>query len=218
MPDGVDGDLMVLLEGRRQFADLSRAAPETAYFFTGTKREELVSQAQCENCHEYLSAHGNNRSGNPLTCTVCHNSSGGWAEEEDIAGTIAMGALAHNIHAGNVPGIGAEGKVTYPQSLARCESCHREGKYNTARVDALPLSTGHGADFLNLSDDTWTSATAGTCAGCHDSGPARVHMEQNGGQFDVVGGKTLTPSSNAEACAVCHGPGRSVDTAQVHGE
>jgi hypothetical protein len=42
-------------------------------------------------------------------------------------------------------------------------------------------------------------------------------MEQNGGAFGVAGGKSLTPSSTSEACAVCHGPGRAVDTAAVHG-
>jgi hypothetical protein len=43
-------------------------------------------------------------------------------------------------------------------------------------------------------------------------------MEQNGGAFGVAGGKTLTPSSATEACAVCHGPGRAVDTAAVHAQ
>jgi hypothetical protein len=43
-------------------------------------------------------------------------------------------------------------------------------------------------------------------------------MEQNGGAFGVVGGKSLTPSSATEACAVCHGPGRAVDTVKAHAE
>jgi OmcA/MtrC family decaheme c-type cytochrome len=220
LPSGVDGDLMVALEGRRQFADNSRAYPESAIFFPGQKRPALVSQEKCENCHELLAIHGGNRAGDPLMCTVCHNSSGGWSDEG--FGPIALGAFAHNIHAGKIEEF--EG-VTYPQSLARCETCHLEGSYNTARTDALPISTGPGPDQdpnangvqnQNLYDDTWSSATAGTCGTCHDSGAARVHMEDNGGQFDVVGGKTLTPSSSSEACSVCHGPGRSVDTAAAH--
>jgi hypothetical protein len=43
-------------------------------------------------------------------------------------------------------------------------------------------------------------------------------MVQNGGAFGVAGGKTLTPSSSSEACAVCHGPGRSEDTVNAHAE
>jgi cytochrome c553 len=69
-----------------------------------------------------------------------------------------------------------------------------------------------------LFDDTWNSATAGTCGTCHSSGPAKSHMALNGGQFDVVGGKQLVPSSATEACAVCHGPDRLMDTAAVHAE
>jgi len=106
--------------------------------------------------------------------------------------------------------------ITYPQSLANCESCHLPGTYNAARTEALAISTGPGADATLYTDDTWDSATAGTCGTCHDSGPAKAHMAQNGGAFGVAGGKTLTPSSATEACAVCHGPGRAVDTAAVH--
>jgi hypothetical protein len=90
--------------------------------------------------------------------------------------------------------------------------------YNVARVDALPISTAPGADEFNVFDDTWSTATAGTCGTCHDSVAARAHMTQNGGAFDVAGGKALTPSSATEACAVCHGPGRAEDTAKAHAE
>ena len=204
---------MATLYGRRQFADNSRAYPESAVFFPGTKRQTLVSQEKCENCHEFLAIHGGSRAGNPLMCTACHNSSGGWSDEG--FGPIALGAFAHNIHAGKVEEIG---EVTYPQSLSRCETCHVAGSYYAARTAALPISTGPGTDLQNVFDDTWDSATAGTCGTCHDSGPAKAHMAQNGGAFGVVGGKTLTPSSTSEACMVCHGPGRAEDTVKVHAE
>ena len=58
----------------------------------------------------------------------------------------------------------------------------------------------------------------GTCGTCHDSVAAKAHMTENGGAFDVAGGKALTPSSATEACAVCHGPGRAEDTAKAHAE
>ena len=43
-------------------------------------------------------------------------------------------------------------------------------------------------------------------------------MVQNGGAFDVNGGKTLTPSTATESCVVCHGAGRAADTAAAHAE
>jgi OmcA/MtrC family decaheme c-type cytochrome len=224
LPAGVDGDVMVVLYGRRAFPDLSRAAPESAVFFSNpnNKRQPLVAQANCEKCHELVMGHGNARNGDPITCTACHNSSAGFSDEG--IGPLAWGALAHGLHAGNVEAIG---EVTYPQSLARCETCHLEGTYYTARAEALPISTGPGPDLdlvadglqnQNLFDDTWDSATAGTCRGCHASGPALSHMAQNGGMFDVAGGKQLVPSTATEACAVCHGAGRAVDTAEAHAE
>jgi OmcA/MtrC family decaheme c-type cytochrome len=127
--------------------------------------------------------------------------------------------MIHNIHAAKMPLFSA---VTYPQSLARCEACHGTGTgfapYNVARDDALPISTAPGADEFNVFDDTWSTATAGTCGTCHDSVAAKAHMTENGGAFDVAGGKALTPSSATEACAVCHGPGRAEDTAKAHAE
>lgn len=206
----MDGHPMVMVDGA---AVQARADNAVGYF--GTERVRLVSEAKCNDCHAQLQLHGGNRNGDPQGCLVCHNSSSGWSDDADIAGPIAMGAMVHNIHAGNMPAFSG---ITYPQSLANCEACHLPGSYYVARPAALPISTGPGASASLFTDDTWDSATAGTCGTCHDSGPAQAHMAQNGGAFGVAGGKTLTPSSATEACSVCHGPGRPQDTAAVHAE
>ena len=206
----LDGHPMVMVDGVAQQA---RARNAVGYF--GTQRAKLVSEAKCNDCHEQLQLHGGNRNGDPQGCLVCHNSSGAYGDDAGIAGSIAMGAMIHNIHAGKMPLFFG---VTYPQSLANCEACHLPGTYNAARNEALPISTGPGADATLFTDDTWSSATAGTCGTCHDSTAAKAHMTQNGGAFGVAGGKTLTPSSTSEACAVCHGPGRPEDTAKAHAE
>jgi len=171
---------------------------------------------KCDACHVRLSLHGGNRNGDPQGCLVCHNSSGGFSDDDGVLGPIAMGTFIHALHAGKVPGVGVAGAVTYPQSLANCEACHIAGTYYAARIDALPISTGPGASELTVSDDTWNSATAGTCGACHSSGSARSHMSSNGGVFGQSGGKVLQPTSGFEACAVCHGPGRVADTAEAH--
>ncbi len=232
LPAGVDGTVMVALYGRLDFADGSRANPSATVFPAAAAdgsvggRPRLVDKAKCGNCHELVMAHGGGRNGETMMCIACHNSSGGWqsADAADDYGPIAFGAMTHNLHNGTMR---AFGPVTYPQSLSRCEACHVAGSYYTARVDALPISVNPGPDLdlvangvqnQNLFDDTWHSATAGTCGYCHDSDPARAHMEQNGGVFDGPPPKALIPSSAMEACAVCHGPGRAVDTVKAHAE
>ena len=78
--------------------------------------------------------------------------------------------------------------------------------------------------------------TASTCYQCHDSELAVAHMEQNGGQINVllreehvvgadlvvVGADALTrdevlAGGATESCAICHGSERVVDLNLVHG-
>jgi OmcA/MtrC family decaheme c-type cytochrome len=212
------GTAMVVIDGHPVVAVngvATQARPGMAVGYAGTPRERLVAQAKCEKCHEQLSLHGGNRSGDPQGCTVCHNSSAGYGDDADIAGPIAFGAFVHNVHLGKVPGVGP---ITYPQSLDNCQACHVAGTYYTARSGAVAISTGPGADQTIYTDDVWSSASAGTCGTCHDSGSAHSHMTQNGGSFDVAGGKTLASTTTQEACSVCHGAGRIADTVVAHGE
>jgi OmcA/MtrC family decaheme c-type cytochrome len=207
--------LMVVLEGRRAMPDGSNAYPDSAFAFAGTPREKLVDQAKCETCHRKVALHGGSRAGDPMICNVCHNSSvgGTWDGNNgpEVYGPLALGAFIHGLHAGKVAPVGA---VTYPQSLARCEGCHVDGKAYTARSTALPITVDAGAAELAWKDDTADSATAGTCKACHTSADAQTHMLSQGGSFGVA--KALVPSSAAEGCTVCHGAGRSFDTVAMH--
>ena len=223
LPTGFDDatlgkGLMVVLEGRRVMPDGSEAYPESAFAFGGgVPREQLVDQAKCETCHKRLALHGGSRAGDPIICTVCHNSSVGGTFDTDTFGPLALGAFIHGLHASNVAPFGA---VTYPQSLARCEGCHVAGKFNAARTSALPITVDAGttltddAAALAWKDDLADSATAGTCKGCHTSAAAATHMQSQGGSFGVA--KALVPSSAAEGCAFCHGPGQTFDTEKLH--
>jgi OmcA/MtrC family decaheme c-type cytochrome len=209
----MDGHPKGLPPGVTDWTKSVNAAAHNAVFYSGTPRVRLVAEVNCNKCHELLSLHGANRNGDPQGCLVCHNSSGGYSDSANIGGPIAMGAFIHNLHMGKVTAVGA---ITYPQSLANCQACHLAGSYYTARVDALPISTGPGANLSNVFDDTWDSASAGTCGACHDGDAAKSHMTQQGGSFGNVGGKTLTPSVAQESCSVCHGAGRIADTAVIH--
>lgn len=214
--------LMVVLEGRRQMPDGSEAHPESAFRFSGTARPALVAQEKCELCHKRLALHGGSRAGDPMICTVCHNSSlgGTWLDDDgnpENFGPLALGAFIHGLHASKVAPFG---EITYPQRLERCEGCHLTGTFNTARTAALPITVdagttdSSGAATLAASDDLADSATAGTCKGCHDSPDALAHMEQQGGSFAQP--KALMPSSSAEGCATCHGAGQTFDTKTEH--
>jgi OmcA/MtrC family decaheme c-type cytochrome len=216
--------LTVVLEGRRVMPeDGSEAHPASAYAFAGgAAREKLVDQAKCEACHKRVAAHGGSRAGDPMVCTICHNSSvgGTWPAigggTEDF-GPLALGAFIHNVHASKVTAVG---DITYPQNLARCTACHVDGKVYTARTSALPITIdagttlSAGAETLAWTDDLADSATAGTCRSCHGSSAALDHMTTQGGAFGVP--KTLVPSSSVEGCAFCHGPGRDYDTEAEH--
>jgi OmcA/MtrC family decaheme c-type cytochrome len=209
--------LMVVLEGRRAMPDGTEAYPESAIRYSGTPRTSLVAQDKCEACHKRVAAHGGSRAGDPMVCAICHNSSVGGTWGTDQVGPLALGAFIHNVHAGNVEGVGA---VTYPQSLARCEGCHVDGTFNLARTDALPLTVdagttaSSGAETLAWQDDLADSATAGTCKGCHTSAEAITHMQTQGGSFARP--KTLVPSSAQEGCATCHGAGATFETKALH--
>ena len=210
--------LMVVLEGRREMPDGSVAYPNSAYAFGGgAAREKIVDQAKCENCHKRLALHGGSRAGDPIICTVCHNSSVGGTFGTDTFGPLALGAFIHGLHSSNLVPFGT---ITYPQGLARCEGCHVAGKFNVARTTALPITVDagttltSGAATLAWKDDRADSATAGTCKGCHTSAAAATHMQSQGGSFGVA--KALVPSSAAEGCAFCHGPDRTFDTEKLH--
>ena len=215
--DGPGAGLVVVLEGRRVMPDGTEAYPESAIRFAGGAREKLVAQEKCETCHRRVAVHGGSRAGDPMICTVCHNSSVGGTFGTEQWGPVALGAFIHKLHAGTILPFG---EVTYPQSLARCEGCHLADGFDVARPGALPLTVDAGttesigAAALAWTDDRADSATAGTCKGCHDSAEAIAHMQQQGGSFSQP--KTLTPSSASEGCAVCHGTGQTFDTKAAH--
>lgn len=227
LPEGFTGEVAFYMDGRQETPDGMRAAPETTIFFTGLPRNRIVTQEQCEACHQQLQFHGANRNGDPEDCTVCHTADAtGTRGGVEVA--IAMSVMTHELHLGTRPR--SEG-LTFPQPIQNCLSCHVEGTFNTARAEGRPIST-QGNDPQTWADDIATTATSAACASCHadaswventlfDEGrrsAARAHMAQNGGVFDGVKGELPVRSSQTEACALCHGPGRIADTAAAHGQ
>ncbi|MEO1202486.1 MAG: OmcA/MtrC family decaheme c-type cytochrome [Pseudomonadota bacterium] len=202
-------------------------------------RRDAVAIERCQACHNQLAMHGNNRTDSTEVCVTCHN-----PNNTDINRRVAMsdcvnelGAddesvdmkwMIHRLHAGgatgvayNVCGFGNRPHTfdfLYPGQLANCEGCHEPGGYYPVDPAAvLGTTVDAGGDVASPTDDTVVSPNTAACTGCHATELARVHMEQNGGDFAATkAADSSLISAGVESCALCHGPGRSSDVREVH--
>ncbi len=203
-------------------------------------RRQVVELTRCNECHNVLSLHGGNRTDNTELCTICHNPNNTDAARRappcsnlPTDPTPGLGPddypidfkyMIHQIHSANAQVCGFGNSIhdftdlRFPGQLNNCEGCHRANTYypvDGLRVQATTVDAG---DRTTLADDRAVSPNASACSACHTASLARVHMEQNGGDFDA--GKTAEGtlvSAGTETCVVCHGPGRSADVKLMHG-
>jgi OmcA/MtrC family decaheme c-type cytochrome len=199
------------------------------------KRRNAVAIQKCDECHKQLTVHGNNRTDQPEVCATCHNPNATDIEVR-IPGTVCETELGlddqsidlknmiHGIHAGAVGlcGFGSSAHpyfdVKYPGRLNNCEGCHEPGGYYPVEPDEILGTTVDANDPSTPIDDVVVSPNTSVCSSCHTGELAREHMLQNGGDFNArKGADSRLISSKVETCAVCHGPGRSADVAEVHG-
>ena len=212
------------------YAGITDASPQA--------RRNAVAIEKCDDCHNQLSMHGNNRTDNPEVCVVCHNPNA--TDINRRAGQCAadlgtddapidMKRMIHALHGAGVSGVPYEvcgfGNSThvydfvYPGRLNNCEGCHIDGGYYPVDpADVLGTTVSVGADLASPTDDTVISPNASVCSTCHSSDLARQHMIQNGGDFNATkAADSSLISSGVETCQLCHGPGRSSDVKEVHG-
>ncbi|MDJ0698578.1 MAG: OmcA/MtrC family decaheme c-type cytochrome [Woeseiaceae bacterium] len=249
IPANVEGTLAVTIDGHPSSvvdgANTSiPVANAVAYFpitdSTAVPRRNAVALAKCNDCHNSLAIHGNNRTDNIEVCVACHNPNatdvnrrvGDCANElgtDDVS--IDMKYMIHALHAG-----GAEGGIPYdvcgfgfpsrshtfdfpyPGRLNNCEGCHQEGGYypvDPSRVLGTTVSVG--TDPASPTDDVVVSPNTSVCSACHVSSLAAEHMRQNGGDFNATkSADSELISSGVETCELCHGPGRSADVKEMH--
>ncbi len=135
-------------------------------------------------------------------------------------------------------------RLDFPGIRSRCETCHVTATGATTTYNAVPagalVSTHESIDAayaagiagatatpamaktaLNTANatDKVTTPFAAACVSCHDSSPAKAHIDIQGAFVLTdrsVAQKASRPLEDIESCAVCHGPGRDFDTAKVH--
>ena len=243
IPSGISGSGTVALEGRPQvdlgngLVSLSVTSDSIAFAIddaSAVARRNVVAIDKCNDCHNTLALHGDNRVGNTELCATCHNPNA--TDINRRAGqcatdlgtddeSIDLKRMVHRIHAGNVGLCGFGNSthdytgVVYPGKLNNCEGCHLAGTYYPVDPTAVMGSTVDvGLDRSILSDDTVISPNSSVCSSCHTSDLARNHMVQNGGDFNASKSETgALISSGNETCQLCHGPGATADVKVMHG-
>jgi len=247
IPTGITGSGLAILEGRPRvmidgsLTSLTVAANTLSFAITDDNpqdRRKVVDIDKCNDCHNNLSLHGDQRSGNTEVCSSCHNPNATdinrrGVEDSDcdmelgpIEESIDLKHMIHRIHSGTVGVCGfnesahAYFDVVYPGHLNNCEGCHLPGAYypvDPAQVLATTIDTGDIRSIL--ADDTAISPNTSVCSSCHAhrNTLASEHMKQNGGDFEA--GKDETGaliSSGVETCELCHGEGRTADVKEMH--
>jgi hypothetical protein len=236
--DLVDGTYSIGIWGRR-LVDLTLfdetnsyrdASPPETFDILGKEATELEpaefisSGDNCNKCHVDVLFHGGGRR-NFDTCVQCHTS-GSEDRPRYVAGnapetpgaTVEMMHMIHSIHMGEelydpesyvLVGFGG---AQYPNNFTPhtyeevifptldggpmvCRACH--GEDNTAWTDPSnrDYPDGDGSPVRN-----WRAA----CGSCHNSPSTMAHIN------------TQTDASGAEACAVCHGPGKELSVETMH--
>jgi OmcA/MtrC family decaheme c-type cytochrome len=247
VPAGVIGTAAITIDGHPAVdvdGTTERIAVTNVVDYAGvtdampSPRRNAVAIEKCDDCHNQLAMHGNNRTDNPEVCVICHNPNATDANRragqcaadlgtDDVP--VDMKFMIHALHASGATGVPYEvcgfGNSThiydfhYPGRLNNCEGCHLDGGYYPVDpAEVLGTTVDIGLDPLSPTDDTVVSPNASVCSACHTTDLARQHMMQNGGDFDASkSADSSLISSGVETCQLCHGPGRSSDVKAVHG-
>ncbi len=248
IPATASGTLSVAIEGHPAVDVYNDGSPERiavtnaiAYApitdANAVPRRPVVDIQKCDDCHNQLSLHGNNRTDKPEVCVTCHNPMmtdvnrrSGDPCLSDLGADdtpIDFKFMIHAIHASGevgkpyeVCGFGNSSHsfdITYPGRLNNCEGCHLAGTYFPVDTGQVFGTTFDANDPAILTDDRVVSPNSAVCSACHIDDLDTEHMQQNGGDFNATKAADGTMiSSGIETCEVCHGPGRTADVKEMH--
>ena len=233
----MDGHPAVLIDGGAERIAVTNAIEYfTITDTTAVARRDAVAIDKCNDCHNQLAMHGNNRTDNIEVCVTCHNPNntdinrraGQCATDlgtDDVS--VDMKYMIHALHAGGTIGVPYEVcgfgnnphvyDFVYPGKLNNCEGCHVPGGYYPVDPTAVLATTVDVNDPSFVTDDVAITPNSAICSTCHVSDLAKTHMEQNGGSFNATkNADSSSMFSLQETCELCHGPGRSSDVGEVH--
>ncbi len=202
---------IVLLPGTKKEQTARDAGLNTQKYFSvdGSPveaRRTVVSTANCNKCHAFLSFHGGNRN-TVEQCGICHNpnatAASGKPEDKLPNVSIDFRLMIHKIHTGEELGgdylIGDTNfnEVLYPGDRRNCAACHVNNSQQ------LPL----GSKLLPVNDPSGLLSPMGpetaACTSCHTSVAAASHALVN-------------TSRLGESCSACHGAGREFSVDRSH--
>lgn len=183
---------------------------------TAWPRKTVVTQEQCNACHQRIYFHGGNRQ-NVDNCVLCHNPTQTDERVRPVTAfpptSIDLKVILHKIHSGeeltqdsyiiygrgNVPH--EFGDVRYPSERNNCGNCHvPQANYpEFLHTGAQPVVTTQQGRVVST-----TPPITAACSGCHDRPEAIAHMRAN------------TAPDGAESCVLCHGEGKSEAVSEVH--
>ncbi len=183
-------------------------------------RRAVVDIEACNVCHESLSVHGSNRTDEPQVCVICHNGNATDINQrpEDpsltadgrVEQAIDFKFIIHGIHGAAdreednplvIYGFGGrehvfnDSQVHYPGKPENCYACHYAGTIDLT-PDIQTTTVGTGDDIADPADDRYATPVAITCGACHDDEDAVLHIQQNGGGFDL--GPPVQPSDDGD--------------------
>jgi len=175
-------------------------------------RRTVANTATCNNCHAFLSLHGENRN-QVETCVICHNSAMTDAARrpagEAPSESISMATMVHRLHTAVdqgrdyvIYGFGGSKndfshlEIPPPGSAANCNICHSGNSQNLPSKGVLKVTDPRG---YITSAGTATAA----CLSCHSSVDAASHALAN-------------TTTLGESCAACHGPNSEFSVSRAH--
>ncbi len=208
---GAEGRAMVDIDGGvAGTVSVRDTTTNEVYYFPVTDsvavpRRTVVSQENCDACHEDLSLHGDNRRSVGY-CVVCHmpmaSDESVRADEAMPPTTIDFKVMIHKIHLGEEGGepyiiygyrgsVNDFGNVLYPADLRDCDKCHVDDSY------MLPLDSGVLGTTVKQEGEvvSYTPPMTSACLSCHPSDADAAHAE------------IMTTGVGVESCPVCHGVG-----------
>jgi OmcA/MtrC family decaheme c-type cytochrome len=216
IPAGAKGSFAIGIESRRTETllpgtvtamDVRYGGVNKVFYFSvdgsAVKPRRTVAQvATCNQCHAFLSFHGDNRNQVEM-CVLCHNPSFTSTPDDpsQLPSGISFNLLVHRIHSSyksyadvRYPAMSPQGG---PGDTRNCDMCHlNDSQLTPAGVNDVRDPQG----FINPA-----KPIAASCIGCHSTAAANSHMLAN-------------TTTIGESCGVCHSSGDAFAVDKVHAQ